>query len=100
MKFVKKPIEIEAFQLTKETRLSNVDWPPWMHEAWNRGRGTSNSLFPTEMGTDEGDLTIMTLEGREQVSFGDYIIQGIQGLLYPCKSDIFDITYDRLDNGS
>ena len=34
-KFKKKPVEIEAFQMTKEKGITNADWPNWLHEAWS-----------------------------------------------------------------
>jgi hypothetical protein len=34
LKFRKKPLVIEAFQITEERRASNADWPEWMHRAW------------------------------------------------------------------
>lgn len=41
-----------------------------------------------------GDLGwIGTLEGGHVVSPGDYIITGIKGEKYPCKPDIFNLTY-------
>lgn len=42
-------------------------------------------------------LTIKTLEGDMNVSIGDYIIKGIKGEFYPCKPDIFEITYEVLE---
>ena len=30
------------------------------------------------------------------VSWGDYIIQGVAGEVYPCKPDIFAATYDEV----
>ncbi len=35
LKFRKRPVEIEAFQMTKERRKDNSDWPNWLNEAWN-----------------------------------------------------------------
>jgi len=98
MKFRKKPIVIEAFQLTHEHRLSNTDWPDWMHRAWLLVRGEPNSLYPTEMMTSGGTLSIMTLEGEHLVNFDDWIIQGIKGELYSCKPDIFSKTYDMVES--
>ncbi len=95
-KYRKKPVVIEAFQLTKESRTMNGNWPPWLHRAWSEERGDPNSLFPTEEGTGDGDLTIATLEGAMRVEFGDWIIQGIKGELYPCKPDIFEATYEAV----
>lgn len=37
-----------------------------------------------------------TLEGKHEVSEGDYIIQGIKGEIYPCKPDIFEATYEAV----
>jgi hypothetical protein len=94
MKFRKKPVEIEAFQMTEERRASNADWPEWMHHAWQLGRETPGSLWPTVEGTSEGTLSIGTLEGAHLVSWDDWIIQGVKGEIYPCKPDIFLLTYE------
>jgi hypothetical protein len=93
MQFRKKPIVIEAFQLTVESRESNVDWPNWAHDAWNKDRAQPGSLFPLHDG-GAGPLGILTLEGEHRVDIGDWIIRGIKGELYPCKPDIFAATYD------
>ena len=39
-------------------------------------------------------LSIPTLEGDHTASVGDYIIKGIKNEFYPCKPDIFFLTYD------
>ena len=43
-----------------------------------------------------------TLEGELRVSPGDWIITGVKGEQYPCKPDIFNLTYEPLvvDNSS
>lgn len=46
--------------------------------------------------TTEGKLLIPTLEGTMTADRGDWIIQGVQGEVYPCKPDIFDATYELL----
>lgn len=38
--------------------------------------------------------SVRTLEGSHQVSVGDWIIKGVKGEFYPCKPDIFAMTYD------
>lgn len=43
-------------------------------------------------------IKIHTLEGIMTASPGDYIITGINGEQYPCKPDIFEKTYDRVNN--
>ena len=42
-------------------------------------------------------VSIETLEGTMTASVGDYIIKGVQGEFYPCKPDIFEQTYEKVD---
>lgn len=44
------------------------------------------------------DMSIKTLEGKTSVSKGDYIIKGVNGEFYPCKPDIFEKTYELVEN--
>ena len=37
---------------------------------------------------------IETLEGHHEVSPGDYVIRGVKGEFYPCKPEIFEMTYE------
>ena len=39
---------------------------------------------------------IDTLEGGHNVCVGDWIITGVKGEHYPCKPDIFDMTYEQV----
>ena len=68
MKFRKKPVVIEATQWFK-----NGDHPA-----------------VTDIGF------IATLEGNMHVTPGDYIITGVKGEHYPCKPDIFEMTYEEV----
>jgi hypothetical protein len=43
-------------------------------------------------------IKIPTLEGEMIASIGDYIIRGVQGEYYPCKPDIFEMTYEMVEN--
>lgn len=43
-------------------------------------------------------FTVLTLEGTMEGHPGDYLIKGVEGELYPCKKEIFEKTYDILDN--
>lgn len=96
MKYRKKPVVIEAFQMTPERRQDNSEWPNWLHEAWNGELDKPGTVFPSAYPNSDGtdELAIVTLEGIHKVSFGDWIIQGVQGELYPCKPDIFEKTYE------
>ncbi len=41
-------------------------------------------------------VEIETLEGFHEARPGDWIIKGVKGEFYPCKPDIFDITYEAV----
>lgn len=43
-------------------------------------------------------IKIPTLEGEMVASVGDYIIRGVKGEFYPCKPDIFEMTYESVNN--
>lgn len=43
------------------------------------------------------DLDIKTLEGIMHAAPGDWIITGVNGEQYPCKPDIFEKTYQLLE---
>ena len=109
MKYRKKPVVVEAFQMTKERRSSNEEWPYWLHEAWQANESEKGSLSPVDSSIslpdskdgifhEENRLKIMTLEGEYIISWGDYIIQGVKGEIYPCKPDIFEMTYEEVED--
>jgi hypothetical protein len=80
-KYVKKPVVIEAFRWTID------EVPQW----WKDAKGI-------EIVIQSGSAIIPTLEGSHEARVGDWIIQGIQGELYPCKPDIFRATYSEVTN--
>lgn len=43
-------------------------------------------------------LAIKTLEGEMTVSPGDWVIRGVAGEFYACKPDIFDQTYEAVED--
>lgn len=45
-------------------------------------------------------MYIETLEGIMKANIGDYIITGINGEQYPCKPDIFEQTYEPVNNAN
>ena len=87
MKYKKKPIVIEAFQWTNQ---SSSEWPQWFKDACTK----ENAILDLHCG-----LRINTLEGYMHVSHNDYIIKGVKGELYPCKPDIFEMSYEVVREG-
>jgi len=94
-KYRKRPVVVEAFQMTKERRWDNSEWPNWLHEAWQKEKNEKGSLCCVKDSKEE--LYIVTLEGVLNIEFGDWIIKGVKGELYPCKPDIFEQTYEPAD---
>tara|TARA_R110000868_G_C10729521_1_gene751490 strand:+ start:433 stop:900 length:468 start_codon:yes stop_codon:yes gene_type:complete len=93
MKYRKKPVVIEAFMYGIEPR------PDWFND-----KVTSNDII-TYVGTDIRDSSeyyceIKTLEGVMRGNCRDYIIKGVQGEIYPCKADIFEMTYELASTSS
>lgn len=88
-KFRKKPVVIEAFRWEGPAKSWEA-MGKWLTEA-NVPHGMG--LFNAENGT----LEIDTLEGTMTAQAGDWIIRGVKGELYPCKPDIFEATYDAVD---
>ena len=84
MKFRKKPVVIEAvlYDGSKES-IANV-------LRLGKDSGRAIGLLPD-------CLTIKTLEGTHRADIGDWIIKGIKGELYPCKPDIFEQTYEKVE---
>ena len=95
MKYRKKPIVIEAFCFDGDLIASHGGYyvPDWAAEAHQRGELYYDSF-------EDGppcDLFIKTLEGHMHVQVGDYVIQGVKGEIYPCKPDIFEATYEKVE---
>lgn len=83
MKYVKKPIPVEAVQIP----LVHREMPDWFADAVQKGIIYGN-------GRRKG-LCIKTLEGNMYAPWGYYIIRGVKGELYPCRADIFEETYEE-----
>jgi len=93
-KFRKKPVVIEAFQMTLERRWDNRDWPNWLNQAWQKEPSKGAMWISLDNNPEREKLVVGTLEGVHNIDWNDWIIQGIKGELYPCKPDIFEKTYE------
>ena len=83
MKYRKKLVVIEDFELGKD------EFPNWfMYKI------SSKEVILKE----PWGCTIYTLEGLMSANNGDMIIKGIKGEIYPCKKDIFDDSYDVVED--
>ncbi len=94
MKFRKKSVVIEAFQMTEERRFNNTDWPEWLNKAWNMPNFSEGAVSIDPDDPNRKNLVIGTLEGVLRINFDDFIIKGVKGELYAFKPDIFEATYE------
>ena len=96
MKYRKKPIVIEAFQMTEERRKDNRDWPEWLNKAWQMDIEEEGAVGINPNDASCYFLVVNTLEGIVRIDWNDWIIKGVKGEVYPCKPDVFTMTYDPL----
>lgn len=80
----KKPVEIQAIQFTGNNGGDVMDFVR-----------PNNAIHSVSEGGREV-WYVRTLEGTMRISVGDYIIKGVKGEAYPCKPDIFEMTYQEL----
>jgi len=84
MKFRKKPVVIDAMQWTGDNLRECIDF------LGDSRDGTSGKGHATE-------IYIATMEGVMVARVGDWLIQGVKGEFYPCKPDIFEATYEKVE---
>ena len=96
MRYRKKPVTIDAIIFT---------YPPTKELLRFCGHVMKNLRKHRHVGAI-GEVAITTLEdgSKWQVEHiateGDYIIKGVKGEFYPCKPDIFELTYEKVENGT
>jgi hypothetical protein len=87
MKYRKKPVVIEAIQITEQSEQEI--------KTWSGGKVyASPVLEPSERNPKGVYWQIDTLEGVMTALPNDWIIKGVSGEFYPCKPDIFEKTYE------
>lgn len=85
MKYRKKPVVIDAIQWTGNNFKEVTDFFGEF-KRWH-----ISDVVEVE------SIFIDTLEGRHEARKGDWIIKGVKGEFYPCKPDIFEQTYEKID---
>lgn len=86
-RYRKLPVEIEAVRVVdfREGR----ETPQWLIAA----------IASRDVVVTPSTLVIGTLEGDMRAQRDDYIIRGTKGEIYPCKPDIFEMTYEPVRDG-
>lgn len=86
-RYRKRPVEIQAVQFTGtgDSCTAVTEFFGGSNSANHRWRSCTN---------DGGWIT--TLEGDMEFRPGDWIIKGVADEFYPCKPDVFAITYEAV----
>lgn len=84
LKARKKPIVVEVVQFTGD--LDNYDFL----------RQWSNDQVFLSM-RDNCKLYVETIEGQVHTYVGSYIVKGVQGEVWPIQKDIFEETYEIVE---
>ena len=87
MKYRKKPVVIEAIQFTRN------NWK----EVQRFTNGEVHNFCTEKCPDGKCYCAVPTLEGCTGATEGDYIIRGVNGEYYPCKPDIFEKTYEKVE---
>lgn len=89
MKYVKKPVEVEAWKVYD---FSINDKVP----GWVVGSFLLNKVYETSSNKEKGDYVVQTIECNMFFRNGDYLVKGVKGELYAVRGDIFEETYEEV----
>jgi hypothetical protein len=85
-KYRKKPVVIEAIYFDNNLAINH------MKATWGKPFKDVCMYMPFS-----AKMKLKTLEGDHEASYGDYIIKGIANEFYPCKKEIFEQTYELVE---
>jgi hypothetical protein len=86
-KFRKRPVVIEAREVTVENAYEIAEWCGGQVKTYN--------VVPSGGAIIEIDIT--TPEGVMTANYCDWVIRGVKGEFYLCKPDIFTSTYEAVE---
>ena len=93
MRYIYKPVEVEAFQLTKDV---DIQAPKWFIDAVDK------ELASIDRALVDGSVkvygcSIKNCNAWQKAKIGDYIVKGVTGDIFPCKEEVFCKTYQCVD---
>lgn len=89
MKYRKKPVVIDAIVWTGENIKEVKEFC---------GTNCRIHYSYTEFeNAPQVHLVLCTLEGEMTARPGTYIVKGLKGEVYPCRKDIFEMTYEPVE---
>ena len=82
MKYRKKPVVIDAMQYTGKNKQEMLEF-------------AKNNAWPE---TCSSAIIITTIDrNNARIDIGDWLLKGVKGEFYPCKPDIFELTYEAVN---
>ena len=95
MRYRKRPVVIQAFRFFANDVHKNMDgrlrnWPKWAVRAL-RADGVRKVRIWNDC---DKVFWCGTHDGPMRISDGDWIIRGVKGEIYPCRPDVFEMTYE------
>ena len=99
----KKPVVIEAQRVQTHNLAEMADWcngvaytdeTPWDYSA---GAVVMPDGHYAHVGHRDWGVIVTTLEGDMLARYGWWIIKGVKGEFYPCDPEIFEATYEPVD---
>lgn len=107
MRYRKVPVMVEAVQLTGERQQllramvaapeASAAWvPPWLHVALHLPQGAEGAVYFVKPPDRPSPLVVRTREGVVAIEPDAWLIQGVAGELYPCRPEVFAVTYEAV----
>lgn len=106
-RYRKKPVFIEAFQLKEDffTPFVKNKEEKFKSRLLPDGRVQKTHCYIVHVDEDlyinvmedKHTLFVKTLEGDMKADLNDWIITGVIGERYPCKPDVFAVTYELVE---
>lgn len=90
-KYRKKPVVVEAVKVSDVMQNARWDWaglPQWIKDEYEKGNVVFGALA----------IYIKTLNGDVVAKKDDIIIRDASGEIYTCKPDIFEKTYEKVED--
>jgi len=96
-RYRKKPVVIEAVQWDGQ---NSGDIAAWAQPGVPDGEMPDRWFLKCDRHGRLSGMVIYTLEGLHEASLGDWIIKGVKGEFYPCRDDIFRMTYEEVTDAA
>lgn len=98
-KYTKIPVTIDAYTFEEMIEFGKIQ--PGAVLSMNGKTLLGFTLNDRKVVNNHNEtFTIETLEGNHIMTKDDMLIIGVKGEMYPCKIDIFNMTYSKEDNGT